>query len=112
MNQKYFNDAIIGNKDIRATFSSKGELLRLYYPNSDFKQFIDFFQMGVKVNDSAIIYLHDDVNNRYYQYYTDDTNILNTEIENTYFKLNLILSEFSNISPISRNFSGHVSCNC
>ena len=73
MNQKHFNDAIIGNKDIRATFSSKGELLRLYYPNSDFKQFIDFFQMGVKVNDSAIIYLHDDVNNRYYQYYTDDT---------------------------------------
>ena len=97
MNQKYFNDAIIGNKDIRATFSSKGELLRLYYPNSDFKQFIDFFQMGVKVNDSAIIYLHDDVNNRYYQYYTDDTNILNTEIENTYFKLNIKQTDFVTI---------------
>ncbi len=94
MSQKFFNDAIIGNKDITATFSSNGELLRLYYPNSDFKQFIDFFHMGVKINDSAIIYLHEDVNNRYYQYYTEDTNILNTEIENTYFKLNIKQTDF------------------
>ena len=94
MNQKFFNDAIIGNKEIRVTVSSKGELLRLYFPNSDFKQFIDFFQMGVKINDSSIIYLHDDVNNKYYQYYTEDTNILNTEIENTYFKLNIKQTDF------------------
>ena len=94
MNQKFFNDAIIGNKEIRATVSSKGELLRLYFPNSDFKQFIDLFQIGVKINDSAIIYLHDDVNNRYYQYYTENTNILNTEIENTYFKLNIKQTDF------------------
>ncbi len=87
MNQKFYNDAIIGNKNIRATFSRKGELLRLYYPNIDFKQYIDFFKMGVKVNDSGIIYLHEDVNNRYKQYYTENTNILNTEIENTYFNL-------------------------
>ena len=52
MNPKYFNDAIIGNKNIRATFSSKGELLRAYYPNVDFKQFVDFFHVGVKINDS------------------------------------------------------------
>ncbi|MGN1327030.1 MAG: glycoside hydrolase family 15 protein, partial [Clostridia bacterium] len=95
MNQKYFNDAIIGNKNIRATFSNKGELLRAYYPNVDFKQFVDFFHTGVKINDSAIIYLHEDINNRYEQYYTEDTNILNTEIENTYFNLKIKQTDFA-----------------
>ena len=41
MKNKYYNDAIIGNKNLKATFSKKGELLRLYYPNIDFRQFID-----------------------------------------------------------------------
>ena len=97
MNKKYFNDAIIGNKNIRATFSKKGELLRAYCPNVDFKQFIDFFHVGMKINDSAIIYLHEDINNKYNQYYTDDTNILNTEIENTYFNLNIKQTDFVSI---------------
>lgn len=95
MNPKYFNDAIIGNKNIRATFSDKGELLRAYYPNVDFKQFVDFFHVGVKINDSAIIYLHEDINNRYEQYYTENTNILNTEIENTYFNLKIKQTDFA-----------------
>ena len=94
MNNKFFNDAIIGNKNIRATFSNKGELLRAYYPNVDFKQFVDLFHLGMKINDSAIIYLHEDINNRYYQYYTENTNILNTEIENTYFKINIKQTDF------------------
>ena len=81
MSNKFFNDAVIGNKNVRTTFSSTGELLRSYYPSVDFKQFVDFFHVGMKVNDSAIIYLHQDINNRYNQYYTDNTNILNTEIE-------------------------------
>ena len=29
MKTKYFNDAIIGNRNVKATFSKKGELLRL-----------------------------------------------------------------------------------
>lgn len=97
MKNKYYNDAIIGNKNIKATISKKGELLRLYYPNIDFKQFIDTFHIGIKVNDSSIIYLHEDINNRYYQYYTEDTNILNTEIENTYFNLNIRQTDFATI---------------
>ena len=60
MKTKYFNDAIIGNKNLKATFSKKGELLRLYYPNIDFRQFIDEFIVGVKVNDSRLINLADD----------------------------------------------------
>ena len=38
--EKYLNDAIIGNKNMLATFSSKGEMLRLSYPNHDNSIFI------------------------------------------------------------------------
>ena len=95
MSNKFFNDAVIGNKNVRTTFSSTGELLRAYYPSVDFKQFVDFFHVGMKVNDSAIIYLHQDINNRYNQYYTDNTNILNTEIENTYFNIKIRQTDFA-----------------
>ena len=84
---KYFNDAIIGNKNVRASFSNKGELLRLTYPNPEYKQFIDFFRTGVVINDSNLIYLHDDINNVYNQYYSENTNVLYKEIKNTYFNL-------------------------
>lgn len=98
MSDKYYNDAIIGNKNITASYTNKGELLRLYYPTVDYKQFIDFFHVGIKVNDSSLIYLHDDVNNTYKQYYTEQTNILNTEIKNTYFKLQMTQVDFVPIS--------------
>ena len=93
MKTKYFNDAIIGNKNLKATFSKKGELLRLYYPNIDFRQFIDEFMVGIKVNDSRLINLADDVNNVYSQSYIEQTNILNTEIVNTYFNLKIIQTD-------------------
>ncbi len=92
--EKYYNDAIIGNKEITASFTKKGELIRLFYPNTDYRQFIDFLHVGVKINDSSIIYLHDDVNNSYVQYYTENTNILNTEILNTYFKLKVLQTDY------------------
>ena len=87
--KKYYNDAFVGNKDIIASFSKCGELLRLYYPNPDYMQYCDYYHTGVKINDSNIIYLHNDINNKYSQYYEKDTNVLNTEIENTYFKLKI-----------------------
>lgn len=92
--EKYFNDAIIGNQNITASFNKKGELLRLLYPSTDYKQFIDFFHIGLKINDSGIVYLHEDINNVYNQYYTEGTNILNTEITNTYFKLKILQTDF------------------
>ena len=91
---KYYNDAVIGNKEMVASFSKKGELIRLFYPNTDYRQFIDFLHMGIKINDSAMIYLHDDINNKYNQYYTENTNILNTEIINTYFNLKILQTDF------------------
>ena len=87
--KKYYNDAFVANKNMIASFSKYGELLRLYYPLPDYRQYSDYFRVGLKINDSNIIYLHNDPNNKYNQYYTKDTNILNTEIENTYFNLKI-----------------------
>ena len=92
--EKYFNDAIIGNKNTVASFSKKGELLRLTYPTPGYKQFINFFHTGVTINDSNIIYIHDDINNIYRQYYTPNTNILNTQIKNTYFNLSIMQTDY------------------
>lgn len=84
---KFFNRAIIGNKKIVASFTEKGELQRFCYPVIDGRQFIDMFHVGLKINDSNLIYLHDDINNTYKQNYIENTNVLVTKIENSYFKL-------------------------
>ena len=96
--EKYYNDAIIGNKEITASYTKKGELLRVFYPNTDYRQFVDYFHTGVKINDSNMIYLHDDINNQYEQYFTENTNILNTNILNTYFELNILQTDFACIN--------------
>ena len=38
--------------------------------------------------------MHDDINNTYKQYYDTDTNILNTEITNTYFNLKILQTDY------------------
>ncbi len=93
MENKYFNEAIIGNKNILATYTAKGELQRLYFPSRENRQYISFFHTGVKINNSDLIYLHDDINNIYKQYYDTDTNVLNTEITNTYFNLTMLQTD-------------------
>lgn len=100
MKTKYFNDAIIGNENVVASFSDRGELLRVFYPNTDYRQFLDFMLTGVKINDSNIIYLHNDINNSYKQNYIENTNILKTEIFNSYFKLKIVQTDFV---PIKKN---------
>lgn len=97
MKKKYLNEAIIGNQNLVVSFSKKGELLRLFYPTRDYRQFVDTFYTGVKINDSNNIYLHDDINNIYNQYYSENTNVLNTKIENTYFKLDILQTDFVSI---------------
>lgn len=98
MKTKYFNDAIIGNKDMLVSLSKTGELLRLYYPMRDNKQYIDFFETGVKINDSMLIYTNNDVNNEYNQKYIEDTNVLETDILNTYFKLRIVQTDFVSVN--------------
>ena len=95
--EKYYNDAIIGNQNILASFTKQGEMLRLLYPTRDYKQMIDFFHVGLKINDSRLVYLHDDINNIYMQQYEEDTNILNTEILNTYFNLKVVQTDYASI---------------
>ncbi len=92
--EKYYNDAIIGNKEMVASYTKKGELIRLFYPSTDYRQFVDFFHVGLKINDSSNIYLHNDINNTYKQYYMENTNILNTEIVNTYFETRILQTDF------------------
>lgn len=94
MKNKYYNDALVGNKNVIASFTKKGELLRLYYPQTDYKQFIDYLDIGMKINDSGIIYLHSDTNNIYNQQYVEDTNVLKTEIYNAYFKIKVTQTDF------------------
>lgn len=95
MKNKYNNDAIIGGGNITASLTKKGELLRVMYPQPDFRNWIDEFLTGIKVNDSNIIYLHDDVNNEYSQYYSENTNVLHTDIFNTYFGLSVKQTDFA-----------------
>ena len=94
MENKYLNEAIIGNKKMLVTFTQKGEMQRMYFPSKDNKQYINFFHTGVRINESDLIYLHDDINNVYKQYYDTDTNILNTEITNTYFNLKILQTDY------------------
>ena len=98
--EKYFNEALIGNKEMLVTFTKKGEIQRMYCPSKDIRQNISFYHTGIKVNDSDLIYLHDDINNNYKQYYEVNTNILNTEITNTYFNLKILQTDFV---PIKEN---------
>ncbi len=94
MENKYLNEAMIGNKNMLVTFTEKGEMQRIYFPNKDSRQYINFFHTGVKINNSDLIYLHDDINNVYKQYYDTDTNILNTEVTNTYFNLKILQTDY------------------
>ena len=98
--EKYLNEAIIGNRNMLVTYTLKGEIQRMYYPSKDNRQYIDFYHVGVKINDSDLIYLHDDINNVYKQYYEVNTNVLNTEITNTYFNLKILQTDFV---PIKEN---------
>ena len=94
MQNKYLNEAIIGNKNMIETLTGKGELERVYFPSRDNKQYINYFHTGIKINNSDLIYLHDDINNVYKQYYDTDTNILNTEITNTYFNIKMVQTDY------------------
>lgn len=94
MINKYFNDAILGNGNILASFSNKGELLRFFYPSVDYMQHIENFKVGITCNESNTVWLHDDINNLYYQYFEENSNILNTKIFNNYFKINIIQKDY------------------
>ena len=92
--KSYLNDALIGNKNLKIALTSKGEIIRICHPNIDYRQYIDHMHIGIKINDSGIIYLQDDPNNTYKQEYIEDTNVLKTDIKNTYFNLKMEQTDF------------------
>lgn len=100
MRTKYFNDGVVGNKKIKASFTKSGEMIRMFYGAADYKQFVEFYHTGIKVNDSALIYLHNDINNSFSQEYIKDTNVLQTHIYNSYFRVRITQTDFV---PISEN---------
>ena len=74
---KYYNKAIIGNGVVLACLDEKAELIRLYYPNIDYFQNIDFYNLGfVYDNANYVCWFKDSqVLNQYY-----DGNILYTKL--------------------------------
>jgi len=103
----YTNDALIGNKELKVGLTEKGEIVRIRYPNIDFRELIEYMHIGVKINDSNLIYLHSDINNVYTQRYIEETNVLKTEIKNTYFNLKMIQTDFvlTNNNVIIRKYT-------
>ena len=41
MKEKYFNDAVVGNNKLKASFTQNGEMIRLLYGAADYKQFLE-----------------------------------------------------------------------
>ena len=72
---KYFNNAIIGNSNILGCLTKKGELIRLYYPNIDYFQNINIYNIGI-VKNNNIMWFSDAVEIE--QHY--DTNIVFTTL--------------------------------
>lgn len=72
---KYFNNAIIGNSKILGTLSDKAEILRLYYPNIDYFQLIDKFNLGIFCDNNISWFKDSELVKQYYE-----GNILYTEL--------------------------------
>lgn len=73
--EKYFNNALVGNSNILGTFSDKGELLRLYYPQIDYFQLIDRYSLALFENSEVSWFKDGKITRQYYE-----GNILYTEL--------------------------------
>lgn len=73
---KYFNNALVGNSKILGCLSDKAEILRLYYPNIDYFQLINFFSLGIYDSNKVYWFKDAEAVNQYY-----DGNIVYTELK-------------------------------
>ena len=73
---KYFNNALVGNSKILGCLSDKAEILRLYYPNIDYFQLINFFSLGIYDSNKVYWFKDAETVNQYY-----DGNIVYTELK-------------------------------
>lgn len=93
MGRTYFNHGIVGNGKLLATFTDKGELNRIFWPEPDFYQQINSISIGIRYDDSETRFLNDNV---WYteQVYEDNTAILDTLFENSDYGLRIHQKDF------------------
>ena len=93
MGRTYFNHGITGNGKMLATFTNKGELNRIFWPEPDYYQQINSISVGFKFDDSDTKFLNDNI---WYteQYYEQKSNILVTTFENSDLGLKIYQKDF------------------
>jgi len=93
LGRTYFNHGITGNGKLLATFTAKGELNRIFWPEPDYYQQINNISIGFKFDDSDTKFLNDNI---WYveQYYEQRSNILVTTFENSDIGLKVYQKDF------------------
>lgn len=93
MGRTYFNHAITGNGKMLVTFTDKGEINRIFWPEPDFYQQVNSISVGVKFDDSETRFLNE---NLWYteQKYDDNAAILDTLFENSDYGLRIHQKDF------------------
>lgn len=93
MGRTYFNHGIVGNGKLLATFTDKGEINRIFWPEPDFYQQINSISVGIKFDEGETRFFNDNV---WYveQKYEDNTAILDTLFENSDYGLRLHQKDF------------------
>ena len=105
-NDKYYNDAIYGNEKITASLNRNGKLIRLFYPNPDYMQLVDYFDVVFKINDEYIYNVSNDLTSKYNQYFKEKTNVVVTDIKNENIGLDIVQKDFALIDEnvLIRNY--------
>lgn len=93
MGRTYFNHGIVGNGKTLVTFTEKGDINRIFWPEPDFYQQINSISIGIKYDDSETKFLNDNV---WYteQKYESDAPVLNTLFENSDYGLRIYQKDF------------------
>lgn len=95
MQKSYYNNAITGNSSMLVCFSEKTELLRLFWPNIDYKQQFDSLLCGIFIQNrpGSTVWLND-ARCEHYQEYVYDTNIIKSIIKNYFDGYKVTLLDF------------------
>lgn len=93
MGRTYFNHGIVGNGKTLVTFTEKGDINRIFWPEPDFYQQINSISIGIKYDDSETKFLNDNV---WYteQKYESDAPVLDTLFENSDYGLRIHQKDF------------------
>ncbi len=85
LTKPYYNNSMTGNSRMLCCLSDRGELIRLYWPDIDFRQCIEKLTVGVFAQNTQWL---EQTGDEYEQWYLRDTNMIRTVVK----KNNLTLS--------------------